>query len=359
MNAMSRRQKNRHGLTRMEWPLAIAHSGVDYVCTRLIEASPRAPIATGHPRHVVASHAACHARQPPAHALLAEDMARRQEASQFSGTGDDPWSDGGGHRDPTVKGEREDPRTGRVQRPRKSSATCGADDQDQPRGLHDYAMVELVGIDEAEERAMQRRPAAASEAQTHAAVRNLSSPSHSPASAPYRNAATTHAPHRHPTQCDDRLCVGADLGRARDAHFDGGRCRVSPSAGQKPKSHGAATVAAPCERNCVTTMPVSLFARMGAQRMVGASIVTVILAHSLQPQELARPDHPHQRTDHHVLHHHRESLRHRPPQRSRPTITIVALPFCAAPVPLQRRRIPASHEGRHQGRASSWTTSVA
>ncbi len=134
MDTTGRRQENRYGLTRPGWPSATAHAGVGYICTRLIGACSRAstfealrggfhararPEIPGTSWPAMLRSVLDNPGPGPTHAaagrgvllrlliggplsdlladgaLLAEDAARRLEASRFSGNADNPRSHGG------------------------------------------------------------------------------------------------------------------------------------------------------------------------------------------------------------------------------------------------------------------------
>ena len=184
MIATNRKQKDRHGFPRLGWAPATVRTGVEYLCARLIEASSKAstfeaPRRGSHARALpdipgtsrltvlcaVLGDPEPGLRQTAGErvvlprsiigelpselvdddALLAEDAARRREASELVGTGDYPRSDGGA----TVA-----PPSGAQDGP-----CCGHPRRRPPSGLEHLAAKALARVRAGQERLKHPHPA--------------------------------------------------------------------------------------------------------------------------------------------------------------------------------------------------------
>ncbi len=233
MSTTSLKRKHRYGFTLLEWSAATARTRVEYVCTRLVVRRPHgSPAPRITPGHTVG---------PP--------WPHRQMRTGGPGNGPRLWS----------------PADTRA-RALKGPANCGASPRIPTNPVRSVTAPRWNwwGIDAAVRQGARQDAArpGASEAQTRAADLE-----HLAAEALARVRAEQKCI-KHPRPAPIPAAGATTVG------------------GQKPRSHGAATVAAPCERNRSTTMPVSPVARAGTPKMVGASIANVILARTSNPKEL-------------------------------------------------------------------------
>ncbi len=311
MNTTSRKRKNRHGFARLGWPPATAHTGAEHICTGLIEASPRAwtfealrrrfharaPLgipgtswpAVLHsmpgnpgpgPTHTAAGRGVLPrpiiggplSDLPDDEAPLAEDAARRQGASRFTGSADNPRSHGGATVAPPskVNGKTWDGRRAqrselghRTGRHRRTAAPRRRSRPPRCSGTMQWwtGRVRCCG-------------AGASCAGRHPGpgIRGADPRRRSGTSRcrgirrrPRRTEHGNHPrPHLHPQRRRWSTGLWSWSGTSSPSTLRRRAASQFSVGGHKPRSHGAATVAAPCERNRSTTMPGPPVSRAGA-----------------------------------------------------------------------------------------------